>query len=86
MLPSAETMASSLSLTHAQRVTRLYRNSLKHLLSWTVDREVWRSEALKLRAVFDENKDLKDVGQATVLLEFGEKEFNIWKHPDPYIS
>ena len=79
-------MASSEVLTHAQRVTRLYRNSLKHLLSWTIDRALWRAEALKLRALFDASKDLKDVGQATALLEYGEKEFNLWKHPNPYIS
>lgn len=79
-------MATSQALTHAQRVTRLYRSSLKHLLSWIIDRDEWRSEAMKLRAAFDANKNLKDVGQATALLEYGEREFNRWKHPDPYIS
>lgn len=79
-------MATSQTLTHAQRVTRLYRNSLKHLLSWIIDRDEWRLEAVKLRSVFDASKDLKDVGQATALLEYGEKEFNHWKHPSPYIS
>ena len=79
-------MAVSQALTHTQRVTRLYRNSLKHLLSWIVERDEWRLEALKLRAAFDANKDLKDVGQATAMLEYGEKEFSLWKHPDPYIS
>ena len=79
-------MASSQVLTHVQRVTRLYRNSLKHLLSWTIDRAVWREEALKLRSAFDTYKDIKDVGQATAVLESGEREFDLWKHPDPYIS
>lgn len=79
-------MATSQALTHAQRVTRLYRNTLKHLLSWIIDRDEWRSEAMKLRAAFDANKNLKDVGHAATLLEYGEREFNLWKHPDPYIS
>ena len=74
------------ALSHAQKVTRLYRKSLKHLLSWKMDRRAWRRDALRLRATFDEYKGIKDVGQASALLEAGEKEFGAWKHPDPYIS
>lgn len=78
-------MASSEVLSHSQRVIRLYRNSLKHLLSWAIDRGVWREEAVVLRARFDANKDLKDMGKARKLLEDGEAEFQFYKHPDPYI-
>lgn len=74
------------ALTHAQKVTRLYRKSLKHLLSWKIDRRKWRRDALRVRATFDEHKNIKDVGQAAALLEAGEREFEFWKHPDPYIS
>ena len=77
-------MASSgVALTHTQRVTRLYRRSLKHLLSWCIDRSVWRQEALKLRDRFDA---AKDVGMPTAaqLLEDGEREFRINRHPEPY--
>ncbi len=77
-------MASS-GLTHVQRVTRLYRRSLKHMLSWTIDRALWREEALELRARFDANKEIKDVRKAAQLLEEGEKEFQLYIHPDPYI-
>lgn len=77
-------MAAS-GLTHAQRVTRLYRRSLKHMLSWTVERALWRQEALELRARFDANKGIKDVRKAAQLLEEGEKEFQENIHPDPYI-
>lgn len=84
--PSAETMASSEVLTHAQRVTRLYRKSLKHLLSWTIDRAAWRTQALQLRALYDANKNIKDMGKAAAILEEEEKNFEQWKHPDPYIS
>lgn len=73
------------ALTHAQKVTRLYRKSLKHLLSWKIYRSAWRLEALDLRSIFDENKKIKDVAKATSLLEQGEACFNMWKHPDPYI-
>ena len=79
-------MASALAeLTHAQRVTRLYRNSLKHLLSWCIDRRTWRMEAVQLRDRFDANKDIKDRRLATQILQEGEAEFELKKHPDPYI-
>lgn len=73
------------ALSHAQKVTRLYRKSLKHLLSWSIYRAIWRQEALELRGRFDETKHIKDVAKAARLLEQGEIEFNKWKHPDPYI-
>ena len=73
------------ALSHAQKVTRLYRKSLKHLLSWKVSRARWREEALVLRDMFDENKHINDVTKATALFERGEREFEKFKHPDPYI-
>ena len=72
-------------LTHTQRVTRLYRRSLKHLLSWAIDRPLWREKALDLRERFDANKDVKDPRIALKLLEDGEAEWEEFKHPQPYI-
>ena len=78
-------MASSgvQALTHAQRVTRLYRRSLKHLLSWCIDRSLWRQEALKLRDRFDAAKNVS-MPIAVQLLKDGEREFRINRHPEPY--
>jgi len=76
---------ASQALTHTQRVTRLYRQSLKHLLSWTIDRQAWRKQAVQLRAQFDFNK-YADARKAAILLEMGEREFEANKHPDPYIG
>lgn len=45
-------------LTHKQRVTRLYRQSLRTLNSWVVDRAIWCKEAAKIRAQFDKHKGL----------------------------
>ena len=78
-------MAALRTLTHAQKVTRLYRKSLKHLLSWTIARDVWREQAIDLRDRFDDNKHV-DLALAMKLLEQGEKEFEKHKHPDPYIG
>ncbi len=75
------------SLTHAQRVTRLYRRSMKNLLSWYVEREIWRKEAMKLRAEFDHFKHETDRSKIAALLEDGEERFRRQlAHPDPYIS
>ncbi len=71
-------------LTHPQKVTRLYRKSLKNLLAWIIYREVWRKEALELRAIFDDNKHV-NMGEAVKLLEEGEALYERHKHPDPYI-
>lgn len=73
-------------ITHQQRVTRLYRNSLKHLLSWCIGREGWRNEALALRARFEANKNETDRKQITAIMEEAEKEFDRRKHPYPYLS
>jgi hypothetical protein len=45
-------------LTHRQRVTRMYRKSLRTLDSWACDRGIWNEEAGKLRAQFDAHKHL----------------------------
>lgn len=73
-------------ITHQQRVMRLYRNSLKHLLSWCIDRQLWRREALILRDRFDENKYEKDRRKVNNILEAAEAEFERMKHPFPYVS
>jgi len=72
-------------LTHTQRVTRLYRRSLKDLLSWAIDRPLWREKALELRDRFDANKAIKDPRVALKVLEEGEAEYQKYRHPQPYI-
>ena len=78
-------LAFARQLTHHQRVTRLYRNCLKHLLSWTMNREIWREQAVLLRERFDENKSLTDRIQIERAVLEGEAEFEKWRHPAPYI-
>ena len=72
-------------ITHQQRVMRLYRNSLKHLLSWCIDRQLWRREAMKLRDRFDDNKYERDQRKVHSILLAAEAEFEKMKHPFPYI-
>mmetsp|Transcript_22045 Transcript_22045/g.43350 ORF Transcript_22045/g.43350 Transcript_22045/m.43350 type:complete len:154 (+) Transcript_22045:58-519(+) len=68
-------------LSHKQRVTRLYRKSLKMLMSYAVDRQVFYEASDELRARFDAVKSV-DAGRGAV--EAGEKEYFEKLHPDPY--
>ncbi|EDV24215.1 uncharacterized protein TRIADDRAFT_8831, partial [Trichoplax adhaerens] len=70
---------------HAQRVTRLYRQCLRHSLSWIIERDKWRREAVCIRARFDANKNITNMTVANQLYEEAMKEFNLYKHPDPYV-
>mmetsp|Transcript_8883 Transcript_8883/g.14433 ORF Transcript_8883/g.14433 Transcript_8883/m.14433 type:complete len:155 (-) Transcript_8883:1315-1779(-) len=70
--------------THQQRVTRLYRNSLKLLMSWAIDRDVFREEGLKLRARFEANRGLS-LGEGEGALKLGEAELREYFHPDMYV-
>ena len=73
-------------ITHQQRVMRLYRNSLKHLLSWCIDRESWREEALILRDRFDKYKNETNQKMIDKVLQNAEIEFENKRHPFPYIG
>lgn len=81
----AQTYKAVLSLTHKQRVTRLYRRSLQLLISWSGDREIFLTEAEKIRASFDSAKHLDpSSGLAARLLREGEEKAAEFVHPDPY--
>ncbi|KAI9833843.1 MAG: hypothetical protein M1826_006366 [Phylliscum demangeonii] len=70
-------------------VRSLYRRALKLALDWTVYRNLWRGQALYLRALFDAKKDVRDPRltrglHAQDLIEEAEYLLDQWKHPDPY--
>jgi hypothetical protein len=52
----ASAMRQKPVLSHAQRVTRLYRSALRVLDSWIMDRDLWCEEAAAIRQQFDANK------------------------------
>ncbi|CAM9777250.1 unnamed protein product [Choristocarpus tenellus] len=51
---SAQFLSKPQAITHKQEVCRLYRNALKLLDSWAIDRDVFIEEATIVRARFDE--------------------------------
>lgn len=66
------------------QAARLYRQSLKTLCSWVVDRRVFNDEADLLRARFDANRGLPPT-KAISMIEQGEDELFTFSHPDPYV-
>lgn len=70
-------------LTHTQRVTRLYRSSLKLLFSWAVKRDVFLKEAGKIRAEFNANRNCTKE-QAGFYIKQANKRLRERVHPDPY--
>lgn len=71
-------------LNHSQRVTRLYRQSLKLTFSWTMDRDIFLDQADKLRDEFDANKNLT-LPQADYYIKKGEQRMLDCYHPDRYV-
>lgn len=65
------------------QVATLYRNSLKNLLSWVIDRDLFNEEATKLRARFDANRGANPA-KAARLLQEGQDELFANLHPDIY--
>lgn len=73
------------NLTHRQRVTRLYKKSLMLVQSWAGDREIFLTEAAKIRGQFDKAAKLDPAsGLAARLLREGEEQAFKFTHPDPY--
>ncbi|TMW69306.1 hypothetical protein Poli38472_001462 [Pythium oligandrum] len=73
-------------LSHKQTVTRLYKQSLKTLDSWIIDRRLWNEEATKIRAEFEQNKHLEpNSGLAKRLVREAEEKLEKYTHPDRYV-
>jgi hypothetical protein len=53
MRPAAQTQ-----LTHQQVVTRLYRQSLKVMASWAIQKDIINEEAYNIRQRFEANRDI----------------------------
>ncbi|KAG7097336.1 hypothetical protein E1B28_004693 [Marasmius oreades] len=78
-------MPSTFSSAHRLYVKSLYKRYLTNALDWTVNRDLWRKEALLIRAEFEKNRNVHDPRQLAIILERAEAELNHIKHPDPVI-
>ena len=83
----AASFKAKLSLSHQQRVTRLYRRSLRELNSWVIDRELFCQESELIRAQFDANRLLDPHGGLSQrLIREAEEKVLKFTHPDPYVK
>lgn len=83
-MPAARAGAWDAGLSHAHKVTRLYRASLRTSRDWAIDYELWVEDAAKIQARFRANAD-KSVTEGRFLVEKGKQELMRHRHPEPYI-
>jgi hypothetical protein len=57
---ATSTMTSAQSL-HRAYVKSLYKRYLTNALNWAVQRDVWRQQALQIRAEFEQHKYVADL-------------------------
>uniref|UniRef100_F0WM63 NADH dehydrogenase [ubiquinone] 1 beta subcomplex subunit 9 n=1 Tax=Albugo laibachii Nc14 TaxID=890382 RepID=F0WM63_9STRA len=82
----AHFVAPPKNLTHTQVVQRLYKQSLKTLESWVIDRRLWNEEAVKVRAQFDANRHLApESDQAKFAIKEANEKLKKYTHPDRYV-
>ena len=72
------------SLPHAIRVTRMYRQVLRTVRSWSMTHETHRNNCLAVRDRFDENKNEHNPVKIQRLLDYGAAELKKYRHPIPY--
>lgn len=65
-------------------VKSLYRRKLKNALDWTIRRDLWRPQALLIRAEFERNRNVSDPRLLADIFARAEAELAAQKHPDPY--
>lgn len=83
-MPACRAGAWEKGINHAQRVTRLYRASLRTTRDWVFDYELWVEECIQLQKRFRINQD-KSLIEGKHLVEKGMAELLSQRHPEPYI-
>jgi NADH dehydrogenase (ubiquinone) 1 beta subcomplex subunit 9 len=83
-MPAARAAAWEAGISHKQRVTRLYRASLRNSRDWIIDYDVFLVDARKIQRRFRENKE-KPLPEGRRLVSAGMAELLEKRHPDPYI-
>lgn len=63
----------------------LYRRTLKSVDTWITHRSLFMEEARKIRAEFEENRNVKDPVKASFLLDRGYYWLNEYPHPETYV-
>lgn len=83
-MPACRGAAWEKGITHTQRVSRLYRASLRTARDWIIDYEAWVKECVNIQSRFRTNKN-KSLIEGKHLVEQGMDELFSKRHPEPYI-
>lgn len=83
-MPACRAAAWEKGISHSQKVTRLYRASLRTSRDWKIDYERWVEECVKIQARFHAHRD-KSITEGKHLVEKGMAELMANRHPEPYI-
>ena len=83
-MPAARAAAWEPGISHAQRVTRLYRAKLRNSRDWLIDYDLWLVEAKAIQEEFRANKH-KSITEGQYLVQKGMEQLFAERHPDPYI-
>lgn len=73
-------------LQHNIEVMRLYRKSLRTIISWCESREVFNYAAHEVRQRFDANKNITDPAKYSRIVREAKEELAAQTHADPYIQ
>ena len=79
------TLPSAFTEANRRYVMSLYKRCLKLSLDWIIRRDIWRSEAIEIRQMFDANRNMNDPRQLKILLGKAEATLASLRHPDPYV-
>jgi len=83
---AATTASNAVTAAHRSYVKSLYKRYLTNSLNWAVHRDVWREQAMEIRAEFDKHRDESDPKAVAKILADAEAKLAAKTHPDPYIS
>ncbi|RKP11362.1 hypothetical protein BJ684DRAFT_22078 [Piptocephalis cylindrospora] len=74
----------TLEALHRSRVSSLYRRALKSAYDWSGRRDIWRHQAMEIRAKFEANRNVSSLRQREALCRQTEEELWVMRHPDPH--
>ncbi|KAF4620062.1 hypothetical protein D9613_004997 [Agrocybe pediades] len=77
--------ATAFTSAHRIYVKGLYKRSLKNALDWTIRRDLWRAEAMQIRAEFESYRNVTDPRTLAQVLNEAEARLEKFRHPDPVI-
>ncbi|KAL4399343.1 mitochondrial respiratory chain complex I protein [Malassezia pachydermatis] len=72
------------SALHKQYVMGLYRRFLRDSLNWHIRRDTWRKDAVRIRAEFEVNRNVRNPRELANILNRAEEQLASRQHPDPY--